>query len=130
MALATDLMGLGDSAAHAGRLGHMISTALSGSGTTQAGTPTAIVNSITIGAPTSGQTAYVLPASPSMGKEYYYFNAAVGANSALIYPRTGGMTLNGSTSSAVTVVQNKGCMFMCVANAGGTAPQWVAINSA
>ncbi len=130
MALATDLMGLGDSAAHAGRLGHMISSSLAGSGTTQAGTPTAIVNSITIGKPTSGQTAYILPASPSLAKEYYFFNAAVGADSALIYPRTGGMTLNGSTSGAVTVVQNKGCLFMCVASPGGTAPQWVAINSA
>ncbi len=129
MALASDLMGLGDSAAHAGRLGHAIAT-LTGSGTTQAGTPTAIVQTITIGTPTSGQTAYLLPSSPPMAKEYYFFNAAVGADSALVYPRTGGMTLNGSTSSAVTIAQNKGCMFMCVASSGGTAPQWVAINSA
>ncbi len=129
MALASDLMGLGDSPEHAGRLGHAITT-LAGSGTTQAGTPTALVQSLTIGKPTTGQTAYLLPAAPPMAKEFYFFNAAVGADSALIYPRTGGMTLNGSTSSAVTVVQNKGCMFMCVANSGGTAPQWVAINSA
>lgn len=129
MALATDLMGLGDSAAHAGRLGHLITT-LAGAGTALIGA-TPIVSSIVIGKPTTGQTAYTLPSTGSVAaKEFYFFNAAVGADSALIYPPGGSATLNGSTSAAVTVAQNKGCLFMCVSGAGGTAPQWCAINSA
>lgn len=129
MALVSDLMGLGDSAAHAGRLGHTITSNLAGTGTAQSGA-TAITTSLTIGKPTTGQTAYTLPSSPAMAKEFYFFNAAVGADTALIYPLAGGTTLNGSTSAAVSVAQNKGCMFMCVSGSGGTAPQWVAINSA
>ncbi len=130
MALVTDLMGLGDSAAHAGRLGHQITTGLVGSGTTQTGGATVITTSVTVGVPAASFTAYLLPTAPSMAKEYYFFNNAATAITALIYPVAGGMTLNGSTSSSVSIAQNKGCMFMCVAGSGGTAPQWVAINSA
>ncbi len=129
MASNTDLMGLGTAAALAGRLGHALTGTINtsgvgglvGAGTTQSGTPTKLTTSVTVGAPTSGQTAYLLPASttnPTMLKEFYYFNNAATAVSALIYPPADGSTLNGSTSGAVTVAQNKSAMFMCVANSG------------
>ena len=130
MALTTDLTGLGIAPALAGRLGHASTPALAGIGTAQAGAAP-IGTTVTIGSPTAGNTAYTLPSGAvPMLKEWYFFNAAVGATTALIYPPTGGATLNGSTSAAISVAQNKGAMFMLVANSGGTAPQWVTLAGA
>lgn len=130
MAIASDLIGLGTPPALAGKLGHQIAGPLPGIGTAQTGAQ-ALTGSVFIGAPTSGQTAYTLPTGAvSMAKEFYFFNAAAGATTALIYPPTGGATLNGSTSAAVSVAQNKGCQFMLLANSGGAAPQWAALAGA
>lgn len=130
MATTSDLMGLGMAPGLAGKAGHQIAGPLPGIGTAQVGAQ-ALTGSVFVGAPTSGQTAYTLPSgAATMAKEFYFFNAAVGATTALIYPPTGGATLNGSTSAAVSVAQNKGAMFMLVANSGGAAPQWVALAGA
>lgn len=124
MALVSDLIGLGTAPALAGRLGHQTTSALSGIGTAQAGAAV-IGTSVTLGVPTTGQTAYSLPSGVAMNKEFYFFNQAATAVTALIYPPQGGGTLNASTSAAVSVAQNKAAMFMLVAGAGGTNPTWV-----
>ena len=139
MASNTDLMGLGTAPALAGRLGHQQTGTVNtsgvggvvGNGTTQSGTPTKIATSVTVGAPTSGQTAYLLPAStanPTMLKEYYFFNNAATAVTALIYPPADGSTLAGSTSAAISVAQYKSAMFMCVGNSGvSTGATWFVV---
>jgi hypothetical protein len=130
MALDTDLMGLGMAAVLAARVGHQSTAGIVGIGTSQAGAKP-LVTSVNILTPTAGQTAYTLPTrAPPTLKEFYIFNAAVGATAALIYPPLGGATLNGSTSAAVSVAQNTGMMFMLVAGSGGASPQWVSAGSA
>jgi hypothetical protein len=130
MALNTDLTGLGMAAALAGRVGHAVTLGLAGTGTAQVGA-TAIGTTVTVGVPTAGNTAYTLPTGAQpMLKEWYFFNNAATAVTALIYPPTGGATLNGSTSAAVSVAQNKGAQFMLVAGSGGAAPQWVTLAGA
>lgn len=117
MAIVSDLTGLGLAPALAGRLGHQVTgvpTPLVGKGTTQSGAQ-GLLTSVTVGAPTTGQTAYTVPAKTSGApflKEYYFFNNAASAVSALLYPPGDGSSLNGSTSAAVTVPQGKGVMFM------------------
>ena len=132
MALAQDLMGLGDSGPHATLAGHNVTTSTAGTGTAQIGA-TAIGTSIFLGNSTSGKTAYTLPSASTavgvaMAKEVYFFN--VGDTTALIFAPLGGATLNGSASSSISVSANTGAMFMCVAGAGGSAPQWTGIVSA
>ncbi len=130
MAQTSDLMGTGDSGPHATLAGHQIASSLAGTSTTQAaGTP--LPTSVVAGNSLSGATGYVLPVGSRafpLAKEIYFFN--VGDTTALIYAPAGGATLNGSTSAAVSVSANKGCLFMCVSGSGGSAPQWVALNSA
>lgn len=135
MALFSDLLGLGFAPALANLIGFTINPAPGpgtpppGIGTTQSGAQ-AISTTITYAAPTAGQTAFTLPTTAQGAQgtaEYYFFNGAATAVSALVYPPTGGATLNGSTSAAITIAQNKGCQFMLVDNVGGTAPTWVAL---
>lgn len=135
MALSSDLTGLGIAPAAAGKIGHSVTPALTSStfppgiGTAQVGAAP-IGTSVYVGAPTTGQTAYTLPNTDTTCKEFYFFNAAATAVTALIYPLSGGATLNGSTSAAISVAQNKGAQFMLVHGAGGTAPQWVTLAGA
>lgn len=126
MAITSDLSGLGMATALAGRVGHQITAAVVGAGTAQAGS-TVMGTSVTVGVPVTGQTAYSLPTGAiAMGKEFYFFNNAASAVTALIFPPIGGTaTLNGSTSASVSVAQNKAAMFMLVANSGGSTAQWV-----
>lgn len=127
MATVIDLMGLGTAPLPAEKIGHVIATGVQGVGTAQSGAK-AIAQSVTVGVPITNQTAYALPTgSVSMAKEFYFYNDAASAVTALIYPPTGGATLNGSTSAALSVAQNKGAMFMCVSGAGGSAPKWFSI---
>lgn len=126
MAIVSDLTGLGTPAELASKLGHNIAT-LIGIGTSQTGAAK-IGSSITIGKPVTGQTAYTLPATAaSMGKEFYFFNAAVGADTALIFAPLGGATLNGSTSASVSVAQNKGAQFILTSGSGGNSAVWLAL---
>lgn len=129
MAITSDLMGLGMAPALAGKVGHQVTKALVGIGTAQTGSAP-LTNTVTVGVPTTGNTAYALPAksaAPSQLKEYYFFNNAATAVSALVYPPGDGSTLAGSSSAAVTVPQDKGCLFM---ETGGQGGVWFYILSA
>jgi len=127
MAIVSDLTGLGMAPALAGKAGHQATTGLAGTGTAQSGA-TALTTSVTVGVPTAGQTAYTLPTKANGAtflKEFYFFNQAATAVTALIYPPGDGSSLNGSTSAAVSVAQNKGVVFMQI-----TLGVWKAILSA
>ncbi len=130
MATTNDLMGLGDSGPHATLAGHTISAATNGIGTAQSGAAP-ITNSVFIANSVSSNTAYTLPNTARnfpVAKEIYFFNT--GSATALVFAPTGGATLNGSTSSSVSVATNVGASFLLVSGSGGSAPQWVGIVSA
>lgn len=122
MALATDLTGLGVAPAASAKIGHpSVTDNLQGTGTTQAGAKK-ITTTNTIAVPIAGQTAYQLPAvadAPSLMKEYYFYNNAATAVTALIFAAADGSTLNSSASSSFSVAQNKTACFVAMKSSSG-----------
>ncbi len=122
MALATDLTGLGVAPAPAAKIGHpAVNDNVQGIGTAQTGAKK-ITATNTIAVPIAGQTAYVLPGTadaPALMKEYYFYNNAATAVTALVFPPGDGSTLNSSTSSSVSVAQNKTACFIAMKSSSG-----------
>lgn len=100
------LMGLGMAAQQAALIGAAPNARGAGAGTAQVGAKTVLSKNTEV-TPTAGQTAYILPAG-SIFENYQFFNSAATAVSALIYSPVGS-TMNGSasTSTPVTIPQNK-----------------------
>ena len=124
MTVYSDLTGLGMAPALANRVGDQVAT-VAGVGTTQAGAAQ-IGTSVTIATTGVGEVAFVLPVLPVLLKPYYVFNTS--ATSGTVFP-PGSTTLNGG-SSAVSVAQNKGTIFMCVSGPGTGSDVWVALAGA
>lgn len=121
MALTSELTGLGMPPAQAGKVGHNVST-LAGATTAQA-TATLIQNSVTLATTSSGQTAFVLPSSASLLKEFYVYNQS--ATTALVFPPSGGNFNGGTTDASVSVAQGKTTMFLRV-----SAANWITLAGA
>ena len=117
MALTSDLMGLGVSAQLAAKAGHgKLQSAGAGVGTDQTAAKL-ITSSFVNLAPTSGQTAYIMPAKPTLAKEFLFISSAVGADTALIFPPTGGKINNGTaTTGSFSIAQNKAAVMWCYDN--------------
>jgi hypothetical protein len=116
MALSTDLMGLGVSPQLASKAGHGKLQTAAGVGTDQTAAKL-ITSSFVNLVPTTGQTAYIMPAKPTLAKEFLLISSAAGADTALIFPPTGGKINNGTaTTGSFAIAQNKSAIIWCYDN--------------
>lgn len=114
MAFAGNLIGLGMAPELAKRVGNNPS-AKTGVGTALA-TATPLTENFTVLTTSSGQTAFILPASKAgSGPIWVFCNTS---DTALIFPQSGETINNGSASASFSVAQNKTAMFWKVSATG------------